>query len=287
MNQSPPAGNSDFMARLQAMRAGKVKSEPAPGRSLKARLEGPPPHGEGDGNKAADIRARIQDKFKKKPLADLPPPDEAPTSAPPPERPSSDVLPENSFKTVLKTEEEVQTWSSENGGSCPECDSYNIASVVFCGKCNYMLRKTVQEKAAAITSYPLKELRGLAHTFINKLAQLNIKTTEDLLRMGLNRNNRQTLLKQSSLSERSLLRLLHQADLCRVPSITPEHAALLELLAITSLSELLQHKPLELYKKIQQAKIKLNQNGILFLPTKTQVNTWLEEAQLLPTLQIL
>ena len=129
-------------------------------------------------------------------------------------------------------------------------------------------------------------MRGVVHTFINKLAALKVTSTETLLRAGLTHQNRQTLIKHSGMSERSLLRLIHQADLCRVPSMGPENTAMLELIGIHTLAELLASQPLEIYKKIQQSKIKLNQSGILFLPTKAQIQLWLEEASLLSQVKI-
>lgn len=302
-NDSRP-GSDDFMARLQAMRDNKPGQAQPPRMSLKERLEAQDQSIQniGDtptGSSAAEIRARIQEKFKKKPAAQAPEPAGSTSSAsaaPAPEKPfnpqemlddlQAGYPPESSLPPVKKDEDEIQSWNAENGGSCPQCDSYNIASVVFCGNCNYMLRKSAQEKVEVVTAYPLKEMKGLAHTFVDKLAQLNIKTTEDLLNKALARSQRPQIIKHSGMSERSLLRLLHQADLCRVPSLNPESAALLDLLAITSLAELRQQQPLALYKKIQQAKIKLNQNGIVFLPTKSQVATWLEEAAALSPLQI-
>lgn len=303
-NDSRP-GSDDFMARLQAMRENRPGQALPPQMSLKDRLEArnQPVQNIGDspvGNSAAEIRARIQDKFKKKTAAEPTMDAAAPTSAAPapaaPEKPfnpqqmlddlQAGYLPESKLPQPAKDEEEIQSWNTENGGSCPQCDSYNIASVVFCGNCNYMLRKGPQEKVAVVTAYPLKEMKGLAHTFVDKLAQIHINTTEDLLNKALNRSQRPQIIKHSGMSERSLLRLMHQADLCRVPSLTPESAAMLDLLAIASLADLLKQEPLALYKKIQQAKIKLNQNGIVFLPTKNQVATWLEEARALSPLQI-
>ncbi len=66
----------------------------------------------------------------------------------------------------------------------------------------------------------------------------------------------------------------------------PENAAMLELLAITTLADMLKQKPLELHTKIHQNRIKINQQGILFMPTKNQVSQWFEDAQVLPGIKI-
>ena len=137
-----------------------------------------------------------------------------------------------------------------------------------------------------VTAYPITEIRGLVNAFVEKLIKLNIRTTEDMLRIGISHKNRQTLMKHTGLSERSLMRLIQHSDMCRIPSMTPEQTAMLELLGINSLSDLLKFKPLELYNKIQQNKIKLNQNHIVFLPTKNQVSIWLEEGKELVPLKL-
>jgi len=291
MNNDSRPDSSDFMARLQAMREGK-KNQPTETQmpSLKDRLQakGLAPAG----NAADDVRARIQDKFKKKPSSapNTQPTLDASTSQAaldePKPLPSLETgqLPQTQAKQ--NKDDELQTWSVENGGVCPSCNAYNLAGVVFCGSCNYMLLRSEVAEVVITTSYPLKEIKGLVHTFLDKLAQVNVRTTEDVLRVATSHRNRQTLIKHTGMSDRSLLRLVHQADFCRVPSMGPENAAMLELLGITTLADFLKFKPLELYKKIQQAKIKLNQNGIVFLPTKNQVSTWFEEAQSLNTIQI-
>lgn len=297
-------GESDFMKRLQAMREGK-SAEQRP--SLKDRLNqtGTPqrsasPTSDAGASRTADeIRARIQAKFKKQAepqSADQAAPDFSQDLAEPVVAPetseTSDIEPVPTFKMrhipqAQQTEEEEKTqqWTPENGGVCPNCDVFNPGHVAFCGSCEYMLLRSEQE-VEIITSYPLSELKGLVITFVQKLDKLNIRTTEDVLRVASRRSNRPTLAKHTGMSERSLLRLVHQADFCRIPSLGPENAAMLELIGITDMPKLLSFSPLEIYKKIQQAKIKLNQQGIMFLPTKTQVKTWFDEAVAIPALKI-
>lgn len=279
--------NSDFMKRLEALKAGKQADNKPIQPSLKERLQRSGGLGAQPPDKAADIRARIQSRFDKSTApttaqrgiaSSLPAPESAPAEIPQFE--TADLPQVEAKKT-----DSTQSWTPENGGVCPSCGTFNLAFVAFCGECSYMLVRS-EVVVEVTTAYSLKEMKGLAHTFVDKLARLKIHTTEDLLRVGLSRRNRQSLIQNIGMSERSLLRLLHQADLCRIPAVTPEHVAMLELLGITSLEGFLKQKPLELYKQIQQAKIKLNQQGILFLPTKTQVGQWFDEAQQLPKLQI-
>lgn len=279
------APQSDFMKRLEALKAGK-KADNAPIQpSLKERLQRSGGAGAQPPDKNAEIRARIQSRFDK---STPPAPGGKPAA---PESPTAEVGEIPQFETAelpqvaAKKTDATQSWTPENGGVCPSCGTFNLAFVAFCGECSYMLVRS-EVVIEVTTAYSLKEMKGLAHTFVDKLARLKIHTTEDLLRIGISRRNRQSLIQNIGMSERSLVRLLHQADLCRIPAVTPEHVAMLELLGITSLEGFLKQKPLDLYKQIQQAKIKLNQQGILFLPTKTQVGQWFEEAAQLPKLQI-
>lgn len=295
---------SDFMKRLQAMRKGEEVQPNRPQMpSLKERLQAKSPTSPSNTSSSDTIRARIQSKFQKKEgsltptaaeqnAARMPAPPEPvhkpKTGAAPEEpvfRPNFEEAEVPQYSAAPEKEEGTQTWTPENGGLCPECSTFNLAHVAFCGHCETMLLRSEQE-IVITTSYPIKEIHGLVHTFADKLKKLNIKTTEDMLRVGVNRRNRGTLVKHSGMSERSLLRLIHHADFCRIPSMTPESAAILELIGINTMADFLAEKPAVVYKKIQQAKIKLNQSGIMFLPTKNKVSLWFEEAQELPKITI-
>lgn len=278
---------SDFMKRLQAMREGK-SAEQRP--SLKDRLNKNGPPQRPGSSSAEDIRARIQAKFQKQaqPAEAQAGAESLSFEAPAPVI-EAEVIP--SFETreipsaQNKKEEATQQWTPENGGVCPNCGVFNLGHVAFCGSCEYMLLRS-EEVIEIITSYPLTEIKGLVITFVQKLEKLKIKSTEDILRVASRASNRSTLVKHTGMSERSLIRLVHQSNFCRVPSMGPENAAMLDLIGVTDLDKMLSFSPPEIYKKIQQAKIKLNQQGILFLPTKSQVNLWFEEAAALPPLKI-
>ncbi|MBT9546544.1 MAG: DUF4332 domain-containing protein [Candidatus Sericytochromatia bacterium] len=282
--QTPGDASSAFKARLDALRSkGPPPAAPAP--SLKERLQQGAPVAP---SSPEDLKARIQSRFQKK--------TEAPSSFSNAKTSSPSVSPPSVAPVQFEEtgdlpgsrklkEEKTDLWSLDQGGVCPSCQTFNLAGVVFCGSCSYMLLRT-EEEVVVITSYPLKEIKGLAHTFVNKLAELNIHSTEDVLRVGSNRKNRDMISKRTGLSERSILRLVHTSDICRVPSMGPENAAMLELLAITTLADMLKQKPLELHAKIHQNRIKINQQGILFMPTKNQVSQWFEDAQALPAIRI-
>jgi hypothetical protein len=297
--------DSDFMKRLQAMREGK-KAESAGGSSaFRERLNAKGPLADkanSSGSSADDIRARIQEKFKKKDASPPPGPPTMGRPANPPAASNSSAmsapghsstgtgpLPEFEMNDIPvaaeKKEEAAQKWTPEDGGVCPNCGTFNLGHVAFCGSCEYLLLRT-EEVVEIITSYPLSEIKGLVITFVQKLEKLKIKTTEDVLRVASRASNRGSLVKHTGMSERSLIRLVHQANFCRIPSLGPENAAMLDLIGITDVDKLLSFKPMEIYKKIQQAKIKLNQQGIMFLPTKNQVKLWFEEAADLPAIRI-
>jgi len=283
--QTPGDSSSAFKARLDALRS-KGPPPPPPSPSLKDRLQ---QGGAVGPSSSEDIKARIQSRFQKKSEAPVPfsNPKSASFSADAPAVAPVHFDEVNELPSVQKKQEDKSTdlWSLEQGGVCPSCQAFNLSGVVFCGSCSYMLLRT-EEVVEVVTSYPLKEIKGLAHTFVNKLEELNIRTTEDVLKVACNRKNRDTISKRTGLSERTLLRLVHTADICRVPSMGPENVAMLELLAITTLADMLKFKPLEMHTKIHQNRVKINQQGILFMPTKNQVNQWFEEAQSLPAIRI-
>lgn len=284
MNEQPPGdAASAFKARLDALRSKGPPPSVAPP-SLKERLQ------QAEATRPSnpeDLKARIQSRFQNKTakpsLGTASPNPVAETPAQSPVH--FDEV--HDLPTAPKKQEDKSNdlWSLEQGGICPDCKNFNVAGVVFCAICGYMLLRSEVE-VEIVTSYPLKDIKGLAHTFVNKLEELNIRTTEDILRVGCSRKNRDTISKRTGLSERTLLRLVHTSDICRVPSMGPENAAMLELLAINSLADMLKLKPLDLHSKIHQNRIKINQQGIIFMPTKNQVNQWFDEARALPAIRI-
>lgn len=278
-----PDQNADFSERLKAMREGRSAGTPQMP-SLKDRLQkGAPAEVR---NPSADMKARIQAKFAKKAeTAPLIAPEPVPVAESVPDEPLPEFELSNVPEALKQKEQATGSWTAEHGGVCPECGCYNPGYVAFCSQCSYMLVRS-EQAVEVVTSYPLSEIRGVVSTFIDKLAKLNIRTTQDILRIAVSHKNRKTLIDRTGMSERSLLRLVHQADICRVPSMGPETAAMLELLGINTLPELLKLKPLDVFNKIQQNKIKLNQNQIIFLPTKGQVSTWFEEGNQLVPLKI-
>lgn len=197
-------------------------------------------------------------------------------------RPSTGNLTPSSDK---KEDASNTEWQAGVGGLCPQCGYYNEGNLAFCFSCNAMLVRST-EKVAATTSYSLKDVKGLLGTFVQNLAKLNIKTTADILTQCAGKLKRSMIASKTQLSERSLLRLVHIADLCRVPDIDPEKAAMLELVGVTDLKGFLLQTPDKLAAKLQQNKALLNKQGILVLPIAKHLETWLNDARQLAPLKI-
>jgi hypothetical protein len=279
MTHARDAG-SNFRARLEALRHGKQQpvSESPPDTS-------DPPKPSPSFPSREDLRTRLSAKFQAKPetSADTLSANEPPGVTAPPEL----NAPQIALTPKMTNEEKTELWNAEYGGACTNCNHFNPGHVVFCQFCEHMLLRSGSEHLEVVTSYPLKQVKGLAVTFLNKLAELKIQTTEDMLRVASSAANRNKISSWTGLSERTLLKLVHISNLCRIPSITPEYAFMLDFIAVSTLDELLTQTAEKINTKIQQNKNKINQMGILVLPTRKQIGQWLEEAQELPALKIL
>lgn len=177
------------------------------------------------------------------------------------------------------------TWNDKQGGLCPECQVFNPPTVPFCKGCGTMLLKS-EATESSVTSYSLKKMKGMIPTFIDKLAKLKVKKTSDILRVGLSKKNRDMITKNTGMSERSILQLVHNSNFCRISEVGPDEAACFELAGIRQMQDFLDMGPDKAYGAMQNSKRSINDAGILVLPTKGKLTTWHEEAAGLPPLNI-
>lgn len=140
--------------------------------------------------------------------------------------------------------------------------------------------KPKRERKPAKFSTRLVNVAGIGESTAEKLSEIGIRTTEDLLLRGATRKGRQEIADQTGLSAREILTWVNHVDLFRVRGVGEEYALLLEAAGVDTVVELGQRNPANLQVKL----IAINDEKHLVrqAPVVTQVERWVEDAKTLP-----
>jgi len=126
----------------------------------------------------------------------------------------------------------------------------------------------------------LTEIEGVGEVYAQKLMEMGIPTTEDLLEKGATSKGRQEIAEQTDVSGTLILRWVNRVDLFRVKGVGQEYADLLEAAGVDTVPELAQRNAENLYTRLGE----VNQEKKLVrrLPALDQVKGWIEQARQLP-----
>ena len=123
----------------------------------------------------------------------------------------------------------------------------------------------------------LTEVEGIGKVYAQKLKDVGIETTEELLEQGATPKGREEIVEQSGISKKLILKWINRADLFRIKGVGEEYADLLEVAGVDTVPELAQRNPENLYQKL----LEINQEKDLVrrAPSQAQVSDWVEEAK--------
>ncbi len=126
----------------------------------------------------------------------------------------------------------------------------------------------------------LTKVEGIGAVYAQKLEDIGIETTEELLEQGATPKGREEIVEQSGISKKLILKWINRADLFRIKGVGGEYADLLEVAGVDTVPELAQRNPENLYQKL----LEINQEKDLVrrAPSQDQVSDWVEEAKGLP-----
>ncbi|MEM5868137.1 MAG: DUF4332 domain-containing protein [Candidatus Aenigmatarchaeota archaeon] len=126
----------------------------------------------------------------------------------------------------------------------------------------------------------IEEIEGIGPKYAEKLMEVGIKTTDDLLNVGGTRKGRRELAEKTGISEKLILEWVNLADLFRIKGIGEEYSDLLEEAGVDTVVELSKRDPENLHAKI----LEVNEEKKLVRkpPTLEQVKNWIEQAKKLP-----
>jgi predicted flap endonuclease-1-like 5' DNA nuclease len=126
----------------------------------------------------------------------------------------------------------------------------------------------------------LAAVEGIGEVYREKLADVGVTTTDDLLEHGKTPEGRQELAQVTGISAKLILEWVNHVDLFRIRGIGSEYADLLEEAGVDTVPELAQRNPENLHTKL----VLTNQlkHVVRHMPGISSVSDWVAQAKTLP-----
>lgn len=125
-------------------------------------------------------------------------------------------------------------------------------------------------------SYSIEDIEGIGPEYGQKLRDVDIQTTDDLLRRCGEKKGREGVSTESGISEKHLLEWVNLADLMRINGVGEEFADLLEEAGVDTVKELATRNAENLAEKM--AEINEQKNLTNRVPSAETVQKWVDEA---------
>lgn len=121
------------------------------------------------------------------------------------------------------------------------------------------------------------DVEGIGKTYKQKLAKVNILTTDALLEAGATPKGRKELAEKTGIGDALILEWVNLADLYRIKGVGSEYSDLLEEAGVDTVVELSKRVPKNLYEKM----IEINEKKKLVrkLPSESQIADWVDQAK--------
>jgi predicted flap endonuclease-1-like 5' DNA nuclease len=126
----------------------------------------------------------------------------------------------------------------------------------------------------------LLDVEGIGAVYAEKLKAGGIPTVEALLEKGATPKGRVEITDKTGISAALILRWVNHVDLFRIKGVAGQYAELLEAAGVDTVPELAQRNAAKLHQKL--AETNQEKKCVRQLPTRTQVESWVEQAKKLP-----
>lgn len=127
-------------------------------------------------------------------------------------------------------------------------------------------------------SIALSDLPGMQKTDIDKLQNLGITDTKQLLTIGKNKQARELLAQKIGVNARYVHKWFALADLASLPSVGIEYCGLILHSGILSVVQLSQCQPHQLQRQILRLQV-ANLRRRDLCPSFSLIQTWIQEAK--------
>ena len=124
---------------------------------------------------------------------------------------------------------------------------------------------------------PVRKIEGIGPVYAEKLAEVGIQNTHDLLAASADRKSRDELSRKTSISPTLILGWTNRADLMRVPGIGEEYSDLLENAGVDTVKELAHRNPENLHQKLNE--VNDEKNLVRRTPNLAEVTRWVQAAK--------
>jgi predicted flap endonuclease-1-like 5' DNA nuclease len=126
----------------------------------------------------------------------------------------------------------------------------------------------------------IEKIEGIGPKLGEALRNAGIRTVDDLLDAGADKNSRVTLAEKTGISETRILKCVNMADLFRINGVAGQYAELLEAAGVDTVKELKQRNAENLAAKMSE--VNTAKNLVRRPPSATIVRDWISQAQKLP-----
>ncbi|MCQ2269206.1 MAG: DUF4332 domain-containing protein [Bacteroidaceae bacterium] len=126
-------------------------------------------------------------------------------------------------------------------------------------------------------AYKIEQVEGIGEVYAAKLAEVGIKTTEDLLEQCAAAAGRKKVEEATGISHKLILKWTNHADLFRIKGIAGQFAELLEAAGVDTVKEFRHRVPANLHPKlveVNEAKNLCNR-----VPAVTELEKMIEQAK--------
>jgi len=126
----------------------------------------------------------------------------------------------------------------------------------------------------------IEKIEGIGPKSGDALRKAGVRTVEDLLDAGANRNSRAELATKSGMSDVRILKCVNMADLFRINGVAGQYAELLKCAGVDTVKELMHRNAENL--AVTMANVNEAKNLVRRPPSSKVVSDWIAQAKKLP-----
>ena len=125
--------------------------------------------------------------------------------------------------------------------------------------------------------YDIDEIEGIGPANKEKLASVDIKSTDDFLKLCCDKKGREAIAEKTGIGEGHLLNWANMADLMRISGIGRQYSELLEAAGVDTVKELKHRRADNLAAKM--AEVNAEKNLAKSTPAESVVSEWIAQAK--------